>query len=228
MATSEHDRLPPWVPRLLEDGPAARLYCRLHGLMAALGALFLVVVVSERVVPASSGADEILRSVGLVLWALFGLEFLVRLLRAEGKARFLRKNWWQLFLLALPFLNVLRAGAALRITRLGRVVSASLRGTRSARSRFTGRLGWLLTTTVVVVLLTTDVVYELAGIRPYGRALHDVALATLTGEPMGYPSGLTQVLEVALAAYSAIFFAAFAATFGSFLLERHREEQDRS
>ncbi|HVL89534.1 MAG TPA: hypothetical protein VM841_04790, partial [Actinomycetota bacterium] len=45
---------PAWVASLREHGRAGLLYARLHGVMAALGIIFLVVFVSERVAPPGS------------------------------------------------------------------------------------------------------------------------------------------------------------------------------
>lgn len=214
---------PPWLQEIRAQGRAGEIYVKLHGLMAALGALFLIVVVSERIAPAESNAAHLLRIIGYIIWALFGLEFLARLSLAPNKRRFLRRNWWQSALLLLPFLNIARAASALRISRFGRVVSASLRGTRSTRHRLTGRLGWAVTVTVGVVLITTDVLYEFADLRPYGKALHDVAVATMTGEPIPGSSGIIQTVEVFLALYSVVFFASFAGALGAYFLERDRE-----
>jgi len=222
-SASESEVEPAWVASLREHGRAGLLYARLHGVMAALGIIFLVVFVSERVAPPGSPLTAVFRATGLVIWAVFILEFLARLALAPKKRAFLRANWWHPLLLLLPFLNAVRAGSALRLSRLGRAVSASLRGTRSARSRFAGRLGTLVTVTVAVVLVATDVVFEFGGVRPYAKALHDVALATVTGEPLRAPSVFAQTMEVLLATYSAVFFAALAAALGAYFLEHKHE-----
>lgn len=205
---------------------AERIYERLHGLMAFFGVLFLAVVVSERLVDPREPLRSILVLVGWVTWTAFVLEFATRLVIAPEKVTFLRRNWWQVALLVLPFLNAIRVFAALRVTRLGRVLGAGIRGTRSARARFAGRLGWITSVTVIVVIVSADVLYGFAGYETYASALHDAALATMTGQRTEADSGVAQTLEVFLAVYSVVIFASLAGSLGAlFLDEQPRRER---
>ncbi|MGQ0846282.1 MAG: potassium channel family protein [Sporichthyaceae bacterium] len=47
--------------------------------------------------------------VGIGLWVLFGLDYLVRLVLAERRARFVRANWLDLLTLAMPMFRPLQA-----------------------------------------------------------------------------------------------------------------------
>ncbi len=209
------------------DSLAERIYDRLHGAMAFLGVLFLAVVISERLVDPREPMRSILAGLGWGIWAAFGVEFGLRLLLSERRVAFLRRYWWQIALLALPFLNVVRVLAAARITRLGRALSAGVRSTETARSRLTGRLGWLASLTVVVVIVAADVLYQFADYASYASALRDAAVATTTGSPTREDAGVAQALDVVLATYSVIVVASLAAALGAFFLDERRPERRR-
>lgn len=202
-----------------------RIYQRLHGVMAFFGVLFLAVVISERLVDPREPLRSLLIVIGWATWAVFVLEFATRFALAPAKIVFLRRYWWQLLLLAIPFLNAVRAFAAARVTRLGRVLGAGLRGTRSARNRLAGRLGWLVSITVIVVIVAADLLYQFADYPSYASALHDAALATITGQRTDASSGIAQLLEVVLAVYSVVIFASLAGALGAHFLSDDRRDE---
>ena len=225
--------LTPIPTRLVPQGAADRerfvemLFERLHPLMAWLAALFVLVIVGEAVVANESPFATIFTVAGWVIWALFVMEFVVRLILAPSKMAFLRRNWWQMVFLVLPFLALARALMALRVARAGRLVSAALRGTRSAASGLRNRLAAVGAVTVMVTLLSANVLFEFAGITPYGMALHDAAYATISGEPISGSSAVARVMEIVLALYSVVVFAAVAGSVGAFFLERRAEDPER-
>ena len=202
---------------------ARDLYDRLHPAMAALGLLFVVLVLSQGPAAEGTSLQRALLAATWVLWAVFVAEYALRLVIAPSTATFLRRTWWQLLFLVVPVLTLLRALLILRVARPTRVALAALRGGRSARATLTGRAAWLGVLTSIVTFASADVLYESAEIRPYGSALHAAALATVTGEPTGSSHGLAQVLDVALALYAVVFFAALAGSLGAFFLEQQRQ-----
>ena len=52
----------------------------------------------------------------------------------------------------------------------------------------------------------------------YGDALHGAALATISGEPLEMDGALAKTLEVVLALYAVVLFAALAGSIGAFFL----------
>lgn len=204
--------------RLAQD-----LYDRLHPAMAALGLLFVVLVLAQG--PASEGTtlQRALLAATWVLWVIFVAEYALRLVIAPSTTTFLRRTWWQLLFLVVPVLTLLRALLILRVARPTRVALAAVRGGRSARATLTGRAAWLAVLTAIVTFTSADVLYQAARIRPYGTALHAAALATVAGEPTGGDHGVAQVLDVALAVYAVVFFAALAGSLGAFFLEQQRQ-----
>lgn len=211
-------------PEPVRDAFAQELYDRLHPLMAALGVLFLVLVLAQGPAQEGTPLQRGLLAATWVLWVVFVAEYVLRLIIAPSKARFLRQTWWQIAFLAIPVLTLFRALLVLRVARPTRVALAAFRGGRSARASLTTRAAWLGVVTAIVVFAAADVLYNL-GLRPYGRALHAAALAAINGEPTGSERALAQVLDVALALYAVVFFASLAGIVGAFFLERKEEQK---
>lgn len=199
---------------------AQQVYDRLHPAMTALGLLFVALVFAQG--PAAEGTtlQRALLAATWVLWAVFVAEYALRLVIAPSTWTFLRRTWWQLLFLIVPVLTLLRALLILRVTRPTRVALAAVRGGRSARATLTGRAAWLAVLTAIVTFASADVLYQVGRVRPYGTALHAAALATVAGEPTGSEHGVAQVLDVLLAVYAVVFFAALAGSLGAFFLER--------
>lgn len=197
---------------------------RLDRPMAALGIIFLLVVFGEGLAATGSGLARTLLIAGWILWLVFVAEFFVRFYIAPSKKRFLQKNWWQILLLALPFLRFIRVLRVLRAARASRVVSSAVRATRSARAALTARLGWLGAATLIVVLTSSQLLFELGNSENYAEALHDAVYAAVVGQPMSDDSGFARVLEILLAIYSVVIFATLAGTLGAYFLERRSED----
>ncbi|HEX6256952.1 MAG TPA: hypothetical protein VFZ70_14190, partial [Euzebyales bacterium] len=164
-----------------------------------------------------------------VLWAAFVAEFVVRMVVAPSTSRFLRRNWWQLVFLLLPFLRFFRILSRLRlraVTRVGRVVSSTVRGSRVAARELTGRVGWLAAVTVIMVLASSQLLFEFAGYGTYALALHDAAYATIVGDPLTATGVLARVMEIVLSIYSVVVFAALAGMLGAYFLEVRRPDPD--
>lgn len=197
--------------------------------MAALGLVFLFVVLGQSLAE-NPWLTRALTSVGWGLWALFVAEFALRAYIARDQRRFWARNWWQVIFLAVPFLRFARALTLLRIgraARVGGVLSAAIRGSRSAGRLLSGRVAWLAVVTGVVVLASSQLLYVTGSYQDYGDALHDAALSTVTGQPLAADSGLARVLEVLLAVYSVAVFATLAGAFGAFFLHQPPPGQPR-
>jgi voltage-gated potassium channel len=205
------------------DGPCGEgLARRLDKPMGALGLVFLLVVLGQSLAEDKRLSDA-LAVVGWALWLVFVTEFGLRAYTARDKGRFWARHWWQVLFLAVPFLRFGRALAFLRtarVARMGSVLSAAVRGSRSAGRLLTGRVAWLAVLTAVVVLTSSQLLYLVDAYPTYAEALHDAALATATGEPMSASGGFVRLLEVILAVYSVAVFATLAGAVGAFFLER--------
>jgi len=205
-----------------DDSPeAVGLATRLDRPMGVLGLLFVLVVLGQSLAR-EPWLVTTLSVVGWICWAVFVAEFAFRAYRAPSQRRFWLRNWWQLVFLALPFLRFARALTLLRTARVGGVLSAAVRGSRSAGRLLTSRIGWLAAVTGVVVLASSQLLYVVGAYPAYGPALHDAALGTVTGQPLATAHGLARFLEVALAVYSVAGFATLAGALGAYFFEGRR------
>ncbi len=202
---------------------ADELLDRLTPAMSALGVLFLLVVLGERSARPGSVLGTVMTAVGWMLWLVFVVEFVARMVIAPDTRQFLVRNWWQVIFLVLPFLRVLRLVRSVRVLRTGRVVSSALRSSRSTRTVLRDRVAWLAAVSAIIVLGTSELLYEFGTFPSMGEALHATALAAIAGEPLGRPGAFARVVEVLLVAYSVVVFATLAGSFGAYFLETRAE-----
>jgi voltage-gated potassium channel len=199
---------------------AEELAGRLDRPMSVLGVLFLLVVLGQAIA-AHPTLVGVLSAMSWLLWLVFVGEYVLRLYVAPDRGAFLRRTWWQLIFLVVPVLRFLRLA---RIGRLGRVLSSTVRGGRSAGRLLSGRVAWLASLSAIVALAASQLLYTAAAYPDYASALHDAALATITGERVSADGPTARVVEVVLAAYSVVVFATLAASLGAFFL-RQTEQQ---
>lgn len=202
------------------------LATRLDRPMGYLGLIFLFVILGQLLVTEPRWATA-LSIAGWVFWAVFVAEFLLRAYIARFQARFWKRNWWQVVFLHVPFLRFFRSLQALRLVRVtrltrlaraGGILSAGVRGTRSAGSLLSGRIGTLTAVTMVVILATSQFLYAFESDANYGVILYETALAAITGSGFTSTSVLTRFVHVFLAVYSVAVFAALAGSLGAFFL----------
>lgn len=169
--------------------------------------------------------------VGWVFWAVFVGEFFLRAYIAGFQLAFWRRNWWQVVFLLVPFLRFFRALQALRafrvarLVRAGGIISAGVRGSRSAGRLLSSRIGWLASVTAVVVLAASQLLYLVEPYPSYGVALHQAAMATITGSGLTPTTAAGKMLQVVLAIYSVAVFATLAGSVGAYFL-RGQEVRD--
>lgn len=198
---------------------ADELLDRLTPVMSALAVVFLLVVLAESMAREDTTLSLALTVVGWLIWFAFLAEFLGRTIVAPDTGRFLKRNWWQVLFLILPFLRILRLVRIMRFLRAGRVLSSAVRSSRSAGRALGSRVGWLAVISAITVLGSSQLLYEFAVFDRYGDALHAAALATISGHPIARPDGFAKTLEVGLAAFSVGIFATLAGTLGAYFLE---------
>lgn len=209
---------------------AALLERRLDPVMAVLAVVWALYIGYELVAPTAQRPT--LTLVSNIVWALFLVEFVVKLAVSGAPLRFLRRRWPSVLFLLLPalrVLRVLRAVRALRILPAARVLGASYRAVGTARGLLQGRIAFLLSTTAVAILSGAQLLFVLESGRPGGVDSLGEALwwaanlsisSTLIFEPV---SAVGRFLALALSAYALVVFASLAATMGAFFVESRQE-----
>lgn len=206
---------------------AERIADQLDVPITAAGVVFLLLVLAETISDPEGAVGTVFSVTSWVLWAFFAGEFLLRMIVAPSTSAFLRRNWWQLLFLAVPALRFVRALRVLRAARVGRVLSSAVRSSRTAGRKLSSRLAALGVVTIVVVLASSQLLFELGDYGSYGDALDAAALATIAGEPFSPEHTALRVVQIVVVTYSVVVFAALAGAAGAFLIERRADDARR-
>lgn len=139
------------MPAELEPDAGEEISELIDAALTGLSLVFLILLIVEFAAPLSPAQSRWVGLAGWVIWAIFALDFVVRLALAESKARHLRRHWLTAIAVVLPAFRVVRALRALRAVRairLTRLVTGANRGMR-ALGRVTG-----VGATAYIILLT--------------------------------------------------------------------------
>jgi len=205
--------------------------------MALLAFAWLLLLFAELVI----GSSRLLETLGTAIWAIFILEFLLRLTLAPAKLAFLKANWLTLIALIVPALRLFRvlriasAARAFRGFRLVRIVGTANRSMNALRRTLQRRrAGYVAGLTVLVMLLGAAgmLSFEPAsevegGFADYYDALWWTAmLLTTIGSQFWPVTSEGRILAVLLSAYALGMLGYIAATFASFFVGRDADQAD--
>lgn len=192
--------------------------------MALLGLLFLFVYAWPILDPnVSARTKDICEIIELTTWLIFILDYLIRLAMAPQRLRFVRRNWFDLIVLALPMLRPLRA---LRALIAFRTIARS--GTPLARNRIVVATALLVGAGAALMALTVLEAERRnphANIHTFGEALW-WAMSTVTS--VGYGDEVPVTVQGRLIA-GCLMIAGFAmlgvvtAALASWFVERFGE-----
>jgi len=201
--------------------------------MQVLGFVWLGLLVLEL----THGLSPALAIASTAIWVLFVLEFVLRLVLAPEKWRYLRRNWLVATSLVFPALRVLRfarltrvvtATRAVRGIRLVRVVSSVNRGMRGlARSMGRRGLGYVVALTLIVVAAGAAGMYaferDVSGtsVTDYPSALWWTAMIMTTLGSEYWPrTGEGRLLCILLALYAFTIFGYVTASLATYFIDR--------
>lgn len=167
------------------------------------------------------------------IWAVFAIEYCIRLVLSPSRLRFVRREWPDLLIIALPFLRplrIVRSARALRLLRLARLATFLAEATRETRRLlYRHKLHYSLFVTLVAVVGAAGLTYALeeqegATIDSFADALW---WASTTVTTVGYgdtypvtPAG--RAVAVVLMVAGITMFGLITANLAAFLLERDR------
>lgn len=205
----------------------------LEGPMAVLGFVWLALLLVEL----TRGLTPALQFASVVIWVIFILDFLLKLVLAPQKLRFLKKNWLTAISLFIPALRIVRFARVLRIARglkgvrLVKVVASLNRGMKSLGATMKRRgLKYVVLLTLVVIFGGAAGMYGFEngnGLKSYGESLWWTAmLITSLGSDYWPQTGEGKTLCLLLALYGFCVFGYITATLASFFVGRDAEEED--
>lgn len=195
--------------------------------MAALAVLFLAAyaidVLAQSLTP---GWHQALRVVDSVIWAIFCVEFVIRLALAHARGRYLLRHLPDVLMLALPFLRTLRILRLVPLLRaLNRWVANSLRGKFVI---YGGTTAVLLVFTGALAVLDAERGRPGATITSFGVALW-WAIVTICTVGYGDYTPVTtsgRIVAIIVMIGGVMLVAAVTASFATWLIDRLRVEQE--
>ncbi len=210
----------------------------LEGPVLLLSALWLLLLVIELI----RGLSPLLEALGVLIWAIFILDFSIRLLLAPKKFRFLRHNLLTALSLALPAIRVLRVLRMARLLRVARgarggvrlvkVIGSLNRGMRALRGTMRRRgFRYVLLLTVIVTFVGAAGMYAFerevpsgTGFETYGDALWWTGMIMTTLGSAAWPvTREGRVLAFILSLYAFGVFGYLTAFIAAFLIDREAE-----
>lgn len=198
--------------------------------MAALSLIFFGLVIVDTTVDPSSSLSPWISGFVTGIWLLFVLEFGIRLAIAREKDVYLQNHWFDLLILLVPMLRVLRAFQTVRaFAALGRAPLVSrglllIRLGTSFRRGLTGleaffkasRFGIVVGVTVLTVLIASVLFWlferdaDPSRVRTFWDALYwSAAIVTTVGSDITPVTGAGRVLAVFMMLYGMTVFGYF-------------------
>lgn len=192
------------------------------------------------------GISPLLEALGIGIWIIFILEFLLGITLAPDKLDYLKRNWLKAIALLAPALRVLRVVRVLRLARLSRlagvtrgsrllrVVSSLNRGMRALGNSMGRRgVGYVIVLTLLVVGVGAAGMYgfendgrDARGFENFGDALWWTAmLMTSLGSNYWPETGAGRILCLLLSLYAVAVFGYVTAVLASFFIGRDAEHE---
>lgn len=193
--------------------------------MAILSLVFFILIVLDLVSPERGIHRPWIDDGLLLIWLLFGVEFLLKLVIAPDRIRFLRKNWLDLVVLLVPVLRLFRILLLLRGLSFFRLAIGVRRGARGIWRFFrVSRFLYVLGLTLILDLAAAVAILRLergapqGQIQTFGDALYwSSALVTTVSSDLFPVTPWGRVLAVFMMAYGMAIFGYFVGQAANFL-----------
>lgn len=139
----------------------------LHAPLLALSIVYVVILIAPMVTPLSPAQQAALRYSDWTIWALFALEFAVRLHISPYKRSFLRNNLVDLLIVAVPFLRPFRVLRVAVMLRSFSLLAVSTRSLRAMAQRY--KLNYVLLVAILWILVSASLVLVFERRAPDGN-----------------------------------------------------------
>lgn len=194
--------------------------------LLVLAVLFVAVLVMPLLAKLSPAEARAVAVTNVAIWAVFAVDYLVRLYLAPDRWRFVRTHVLDLVIVILPMLRPLRALRVLRVVRLGSVAAfAHARATRTLHARV---MAYVASSVIVALLTAGAAIREAergsadANIRTFADGLWWAATTVTTvGYGDRYPTTpLGRLIAVALMLVGIALLGVVTATIAAWFVER--------
>ena len=209
-----------------------RLEDLFEGPLIVLGFIWLILLVVELVFE----PNPILETIGIVIWIIFIIDFLLKFILAPRKGIYLRSNLLTLVSLVVPAFRLFRLFRVFRILRLSRslrlvkVIGSLSRGMRALSATMQRRaFGYVVLLTVIVIFGGAAGMYAFekdvdGGLTSYGTALWwTTMIMTTLGSEYWPQTPEGRVLCIILSLFAFAIFGYITATIATFFLGRDAE-----
>jgi voltage-gated potassium channel len=127
--------------------------------MVLLSLAMVPLILAPELLSLSAAAEDVLFTVEMAIWAVFALELGVKLYLAPARGLYLRRHWFDVLIVAVPFLRPLRVLRSTRALRALRLLSFGARFSHSARAVLANHgLQYVLVVALVTVFASAALV----------------------------------------------------------------------
>jgi voltage-gated potassium channel len=204
-------------------------------ILAAIALVLLIVIDATQTL--HPPWDQVIQWIGLVIWAVFAVEFALRLWLSPDRSDYLKAHWLDALAVALPALRVFRIVRLARAARSLRALRLLVFGGRGASELIEQlrrrQLGKLATVTLFVILLGAGLLFLAEAdqvntpVQSFGDAVFWATIAVV-----GTEGGIElatlwgRVIVLALVGYSILVFSYLVGAIASLWVERDRVERE--
>lgn len=206
--------------------------------MLVLAFVWLILLVLEL----TQGENRLFYSLGMIVWAIFVLDFGVKLILAPAKMTYLKKNWLTAISLLIPALRMFRIFRLMRAFRLAstgrglrlvRVISSMNRGMKALGASLSRRgFGYVVALTVLVTFAGAAGVFAFENAAPGGPNSYSESfwwtamIMTTLGSEYWPQTGAGRLLCILLALYAFGVFGYVTAALATFFVGRDADSID--
>lgn len=203
--------------------------------MVFLGFVWLVLLIIELVYE----TNPLIETIGVTIWIIFIVDFLIKLILAPSKTAFLKSNILTMISLAVPAFRVFRIFRLLRFFRFSRglrlvkIIGSLNRGMKALSATMKRRaFGYVFILTVIVIFAGSAGMYAFEkdvpnGLNDYGTAVWWTTMVITTLGSEYWPQTTEgRILCVVLAIYAFAVFGYLTATIATFFLGRDAENKN--
>ena len=205
--------------------------------------ILVVIMIGALVLPLVAELNKslimVLEIIDLIIWAVFIIELSIRVYIAPKRITFLKKNWLDLLLVALPFLRIFRifrAIRAIRILRFVRIISVFSKFTQELKNIFSRHgFHYLIAVFIGIITIGTVLIYHFeqtsdVGTKNIGESLWLVITNAFSGGFANvYPyTPEAKTMAIVIIILGNVLVSYFTASLASYFAEKDQDiEQER-